>query len=77
MTAIEAMIYCLGYVSDKAEDKHYNSRVVYDCHGQAHWIAWSDRHEHEAIPRLYSESCSPFTKSVEPYRVEPKDENRS
>jgi len=63
MTATEAMIYCLGFVSDVPEDGEYRSQTVYDCNGEPHWFAWeTDR------PRMCSESPTPFSNSLSPYR---------
>ena len=69
MTAIEAMIYCLGFVSEEAEDGEYQSAIVYDKNGLPHWFAWRQAHSDEAIPFARSEAVRPFTAKLEPYRM--------
>ena len=71
MTAIEALIYCLGYVDETTvEDGEYRSQTVYDRNGEAHWVAWVAAYGEDAEPRLCSGSPSQFTKRLEPYRLE-------
>ncbi len=69
MTAIEAIKHCLGLVHDVPESGCFHSQVVYDVHGQPHWIEWSERHGPDAVPRLCSQSFVPFVRSGEPYRT--------
>lgn len=68
MTAIEAMIYCLGDVSKTPTDGEYQSRVVYDHIGYEHWISWRMSHGKRAKPLLRSGSdINPFAEMLEPY----------
>ena len=67
MTAIEAMIYCLGFVDEKARDGEYRSQTVYDAKGDPHWVIWLARHGQWATPKLCSEGPHPFAKALEPY----------
>lgn len=69
MTAIEAIIYCLGYVGDIPDDGYFISQVVYDKHGDSHWISWECVEGAMASPRFCSSSCWEFSKSLEPYRM--------
>ena len=64
MTAIEAMIYCLGFVSDHEEDGEYHSQTVFDCDGNKHWFSWKNN-----IPRMCSEYSDPFSEKLTPYRL--------
>lgn len=64
MTAIEAIIYCLGFVSDVEEDGAFHSQTAYDCNGEPHWFAWKNDE-----PTMCSESPHPFSKKLEPYRL--------
>ena len=63
MNVVQAIIHCLEYVDTVLEDNEYQSRDVYDCNGEKHWIAFSDNKS----PRFCSESPTPFTKDLEPY----------
>lgn len=76
MTAIEAMIYCLGFVSDIPEDGEFQSQVAYDRYGYEHWFAWRVSQGKRAKPLLCSSSdVNPFAEMLEPYttyRNEPK-----
>lgn len=69
MTAIEAIIYCIHYKHDVAEDGEYCSQVAYDVNGEPHWIAWKESHGKNAKPRFCSASPTPFIESLEPYRT--------
>ena len=74
MTAIEAMIYCLGD-ADWGHDAHGNivSRIVLDKNGDKHWFCWDEEFDgDDATPELQSESCAPFSARNEPYQ--PQDE---
>jgi hypothetical protein len=64
MTAIEAMVYCLGFVSDVSEDGEFRSQTVYDCNGDPHWFAWAGDE-----PTMCSESLTPFSEKLVPYRL--------
>lgn len=69
MTAIEAMIYCLGEVGTTPEDGEICTRRVYDRCGYPHWIAWRMSHGKRAKPLLCSGSdINPFAEMLEPYR---------
>lgn len=63
MTAIEAIIYCLGFINDIEEDGELHSQTVYDCNGEAHWFAWK-----KDEPKMCSESPYPFSNKLSPYR---------
>ena len=65
MNDIEAMIYCLGVVSDVSEEGEYRSRSVYDRNGEPHWFAWTAW----VGTVMCSESPTPFAKSLAPYSV--------
>ena len=71
MNAQEALVYCLGYVSDLPIDREYYSNTVWDRNNDQHWIAWRiepalvDRAGR--IPRLCSGSDLPFCTGYEPY----------
>ena len=68
MTAVEAIIYCLGFINETPEDGEYHSQICYDKNGQPHWISWSVKLGDDASPWLCSESSEgKFTKSLEPY----------
>ncbi len=67
MNSIEAMIYCLGYISDKPEDGSYKSQTCYDKDKSPHWFEWSVTQKDFAIPIPCSESPDPFCKIREPY----------
>jgi len=76
MNAIEAIIYCLGFVEDTPSDREYKSQTVYDKHGSPHWIAWPQLEkepyfsaEIASTPRFCSEVACPFVKYLEPYRT--------
>jgi hypothetical protein len=69
MDAIEAMIYCLGYVGDKPEDGEYASQKAFDKNGEAHWFAWRANNNKAAYPRPCSGSPAPFAKYLEPYSI--------
>lgn len=69
MTAIEAIIYCLGFVNDVAEDGEYHSQTAYDVNGDPHWIAWQANCPGAKIPKFCSESAFPFSEILEPYRT--------
>lgn len=69
MTAIEAMIYCLGFIHDGPEDGEYWSQIAYDKNGYAHWFSWSVSHLRSAVPNVCSEVSIPFAAVLEPYRV--------
>lgn len=64
MTAIEAIIYCLGFVNEVEEDGEFRSQTVYDCNGEPHWFAWKN-----SEPRMCSESPYPFSNKLIPYRL--------
>lgn len=69
MTAIEALIYCLGFINETPEDEEYQSQFVHDRYGDKHWIAWDAKDFNRASPTFCSESpegC--FTRHLEPYR---------
>jgi hypothetical protein len=69
MTAVEALIYCLGFVGyDSPTDGEYHSLTVHDRHGQPHWVAWRVTDGADAVPHLCSESPTPFARSLQPYR---------
>ena len=69
MTAVEAMIYCLG----DAEWGHDNegnilSRRVLDANKDLHWFYWDVEFDGEdALPELQSECGEAFAKHLEPY----------
>jgi len=63
MTAVEAMIYCLGFVNDVPEDGEFLSQTAYDCNGEPHWFSWNKDN-----PRMCSESMTPFSNLLAPYR---------
>lgn len=65
MTAIEAMIYCLGDIPPDIEDGERRSRIVYDSNGDPHWFAWRMAHGGRASPRPCSESPCPFAVAME------------
>ena len=71
MTAIEAMIYCLGFIEDTpGEDGECHSQTVYDKDGEPHWFSFDEEQDH---PELCSGSCeAPFAKCLEPYSVSKK-----
>jgi hypothetical protein len=69
MTAIEAMIYCLGFVSDVAVDGYFESCPVFDRYGEPHWIAWREDKGESATPELCGETHWPFSRRLEPYRL--------
>ncbi len=71
MNVIDAMIYCLGFISETPEDGEYRSQTVYDKNGDPHWFAWDIDYGKDARPLLCSESSrgSPFVASLEPYRL--------
>lgn len=69
MNAIEAIIYCLGYVHDEPEDGEYQSQTVYDKDGESHWVAWEASKGKFAVPRFCSGSPTPFTEELSPYRT--------
>jgi hypothetical protein len=71
MTAIEAIIYCLGYHDTTPEDGEIKSQVVYDRYGEFHWIAWKDY-----VPKFCSECDLPFSREFEPYGTERPDPSR-
>lgn len=70
MTAIEAMIYCLGNAEwEHDDDGSTVSRMVLDKNGEKHWFFWDEEFDGEdATPELRSESCVPFAASNGPYR---------
>lgn len=69
MTAIEAMIHCLGFVSNYPVDGEFQSQCVYDKYGYPHWIAWRVAQGKRAKPLLQSSSdVNPFAEMLEPYR---------
>ncbi len=68
MTAIEAMIYCLGFVSSQAIDGDFQSQCVYDKDGHPHWFAWREILGKGAPPEMCSEDPLPFAACLEPYR---------
>lgn len=68
MTAIEAMIHCLEFVSRYPVDGEFRTQCVYDRHGHPHWIAWREAHGKAASPRMQSEDDTPFAECLEPYR---------
>jgi hypothetical protein len=74
MTAIEAIIYCLGYHDTTPEDGEIKSQVVYDRNGEQHWIAWM--HWKDGIPRFCSEYDRPFSREFEPYEPARPDPSR-
>ena len=67
MTAIEAIIYCIGFVESSVVDGEYHSQVVYDKNGMPHWIAWDAKLLWDASPKFCSESSMPFAASLEPF----------
>ena len=69
MSAIEAIIYCLGYVSPVAVDGEFVSQSVFDCLKNPHWISWRVAHSNAATPKFCSESSQPFAVSGEPYAM--------
>ena len=71
MTAIEAMVYCLGYVNDEPEDGDYQSQKVYDRNGDAHWFGWPVNPGDRAMPTLCSGSLhwNAFARCAEPYTI--------
>lgn len=69
MNAIEAIIYCLGFVNDVAEDGEYRSQTVYDVNGTPHWISWRAKYHDAQTPKFCSESAMPFVRILEPYRT--------
>jgi hypothetical protein len=62
VTAIEAMIYCLGFVNDVPEDGEFRSQTAYDCNGEPHWFSWTGD-----IPKMCSESPTPFANDLVPF----------
>lgn len=69
ITAVEALIYCLGFISDTPEDGEYTSQRAYDKNGNPHWVAWKVNKKDQAIPLLCSENPDgSFIKALEPYR---------
>lgn len=71
MSANEAIIYCLGFINVKPEDRFIRSRYVYDVRGQKHWIEWDSEKGDGASPSFCSESWHPFIESYAPYRTQP------
>lgn len=69
MNAIEAMIYCLGFVNDTPEDGYIKSQTVYDRDGEAHWFAWHIVDLRRATPEPCSETPTPFARNLAPYRM--------
>lgn len=69
MNAIEAIVYCLGYVHAEPEDGEYRSQTAYDSLGDPHWIAWEVSKGKLACPRFCSGSPTPFTEDLGPYGV--------
>jgi len=69
MNAIEAIIYCLGFINDVAEDGEYHSQRAYDAYGHAHWISWQASRGKKASPRFCSSGPSPFAENFGPYRL--------
>lgn len=69
MTAIDALIYCIGFVDDRIEDGDHRSQTAYDVNGDPHWVAWSAVNRSFCSPRLCSESIAPFAAYLQPYRV--------
>lgn len=75
MTAIEAIRWCLGEISDVPEEGEKRSRTVYDRNGKPHWIAWDyancgRKYLAAVSPDFESETSSPFSLSLEPYTTE-------
>lgn len=69
MNAIIAIIYCLGFINDVAEDGEYHSQTAYDVYGDSHWISWQVSHGKDASPKFCSSSPSPFSENLAPYRT--------
>lgn len=70
MNAIEAIIYCLGFVNEVAEDGEYHSQTAYDKYGHGHWISWQASHGKKALPRFCSSGPSPFAENFGPYKTQ-------
>ena len=69
MNAIEAIVYCLGFVNDVSEDGEFSSRLGYDVNKNPHWLSWEVKKGENAIPQFCSECATPFVKSLEPYSM--------
>lgn len=67
MDAVEAIIYCLGYVHQVPEDGYFLSQRVFDKDMFPHWIAWGAKDPNDLFPSFCSETDKPFAKSLEPY----------
>lgn len=60
MTALDAMVYCLGFV-----DADGHSQTVYDRHGDPHWFGFLC-----GVPKMCSESpVGPFVEQLQPYSM--------
>lgn len=62
MTAVQAMAYCLNFISKELEDGELKSILVYDCNGNPHWFAWEN-----SVPRMCSETQESFSELLAPY----------
>jgi hypothetical protein len=69
MNAIEAIIYCLGFVNETPEDYEFHSQTAYDKYGHRHWISWQASHGKKASPRFCSSGPTPFAECLGPYRT--------
>ena len=67
MTAVEAIIYCLGFINETPEDSYYHSQFCLDKNGIKHWIEFATDDD-DSSPKLCTESClESFSKCAEPY----------
>ena len=69
MDVYEALVYCLHWTDEEAEDGEHHSQTVWDCNNERHWLAWGVESQ---TPRFCSETPTPFAIYLAPYSQQRK-----